>query len=97
MTNKIQITAVNFIEVLTKIVTGLDVSRLDQKTKTDLEEKSLRYFNQSIYSYILDKYGEKHAIHIKVAQKDTKVFKKFPDLVNKLDEAWNDFFKQYKY
>jgi hypothetical protein len=85
----------SFIRILTKIVTGLDSTCFDEKTRSDLEEKSWDYFADYIYRYILDKYGRKYAIQIKIAQNDNTIFDKFPDLTDKLDEAWKDFFKQY--
>jgi hypothetical protein len=85
----------SFLELLTRVVTGLNISLLDEKTRNELEQQSLKYFKESIQGYILDKYGKKYAIQIKIAQNDDSIFDKFPDLEDKLDEAWNAFFKQY--
>ena len=85
----------SFIQILTKIVTGFDITQFDDKTRVDMQEKSWNYFSDYIYNYIFDKYGKKYAIQIKIAQKDNAIFDKFPDLSDKLEEAWQQFFKQY--
>lgn len=78
-------------------ITGVPIASLSEDNREEIVTKCVDYFTLWIENFMEKHYGKKDAIRIKVSHSSnnsTDVFKKFEDLGDKFDVAWEAFFTE---
>jgi hypothetical protein len=85
--------AQEFVENLVTALTGQKISEIPAENQAQIVGECLSIFNDYIIKYVESKFGKKHALRLQSAQKfdSEDVFKKFGDLNEKFEEAYNSF------
>jgi phosphopantetheinyl transferase (holo-ACP synthase) len=87
------------LENLVLTVFGCRIESVPREQQSEVIEQSLNYFLQWLEHYLAEHYSSKEAMRIKAVAtypNSDRIFHKFPELSQQLNEAWQAFFAKQK-
>ena len=83
-----------FVEALVVAITGFHIKEIPSEKREEIVKDCVEFFTGYIVSWVEENHNKKDAIRLKVGyETGENVFKKYPELEEKYDEAYAAFVK----
>jgi hypothetical protein len=83
-----------FTQNLVTAMLGVSIEAIKPEKQEEMVEKCKAIFKDFIYGYFEENFNPIDGIRLKTAQAQEGMFDKFPDLVDKFEQAYTEFLKQ---
>jgi hypothetical protein len=83
-----------FTQNLVTAMLGVQIAYIKPEKQDEMVEKCKTIFKDFMYGYFSENFSQVDLIRLKAAQAQAGMFEKFPDLVPKFEQAYQEFLKQ---